>query len=84
LHCRNTPLHKAACNGYVAVVAVLLMHGADVNAMNNGGCGGRSLFWATVGVRRTAVADRDGTDAMQICVHTRTHMIPLVHSYLYL
>jgi hypothetical protein len=46
--------------GHVAALlrvdAVLKAEGA------NDGCGGRSLFWATVGVRRAAMADRDGTD----------------------
>jgi hypothetical protein len=72
---RTTPLHNAANNGHVAVVAALLAHGADVHAKNKFGCGGRSLFWATVGVRRAAVAGRDGIDALQIWMspYTDTH-----------
>jgi hypothetical protein len=75
---RETPLHLAANNGYPAVAAALLAHGANVHAKNNGGCGGRSLFRAMVGVRRAAVADQDGIDAFRSgCTHThaeaRTH-----------
>jgi hypothetical protein len=67
-----TPLHVAAGQGQSAMVAALLTHGADVNAKDNVGCGGLSPFRATVGMRRAAVADRDGTDAMQMCMHTKT------------
>ena len=67
LHRRATPLHLAAVYGHAAVAAALLTHGADVNAKDNeAGCGGRFLFWATVGARRAAVADRDGTDACKL------------------
>jgi hypothetical protein len=76
---RVTALHAAAGRGDAPMTAVLLAHGADVQAKDKNGCGGRSLFWATVGVRRAAVADRDRTDAMQIGMRakdrlTRTHM----------
>ncbi len=74
-HRRDTPLHYAAERGHADVAAALLTHGADVNARNNDGCGGRSLFGATVGVRRAAVADRAGTNSVQIGMrtHTRSH-----------
>ena len=49
-HRRKTPLHWAAIQGHEAVAAALLDQGADVNAKDSGGCGGWSLFWATVGV----------------------------------
>jgi hypothetical protein len=49
---RNTPLHGAAWRGHADVVEALLAHGADVHAEDKSGCGGRSLFWAAVGVRR--------------------------------
>ncbi len=65
-HRRITPLHYAAIYGHTAVAAALLAHGADVNAENNGGCGGRSLLCLTVGMHRAAMADRDGIDAMQM------------------
>ncbi len=56
-HRRQTPLMYAALKGHAAVAVALLAHGADANAKESmNGCGGRSLFWATVGVRRTAVA----------------------------
>ncbi len=76
---RSTPLHSAAKYGQAALLEALLAHGADVHAKTNGNkygdnrCGGRSLFWATVGVHRTAVADRDGIDATQIGMHTHAH-----------
>ncbi len=58
------------------MTAALLTHGADVNAKEGKhGCGGRSLFRATVGGRRAAKADWDGIGVMQIRIetHTRTH-----------
>jgi hypothetical protein len=61
-----TPLYLAARYGPTAAAAALLTHGADVNAKANDGCGRRFLFWATVGARRAAVADRDGTDACKL------------------
>jgi hypothetical protein len=39
---RYTPLHWAAGYGHTAVAAALLAHGADVNAKDDHGCGGRS------------------------------------------
>jgi hypothetical protein len=60
---RDTPLDWAAIYGHAAVAAALLTHGAEVNAKDRSGCGSRSLFWATVGVRCAAVADRGGFDA---------------------
>ncbi len=61
---RWTPLHLAAYYGHEAVAAALLAHGADVNAyLELEGCGVLALFWATVGVRRAALADRDGIEA---------------------
>jgi hypothetical protein len=44
---RATPLHEAAHNGHMAAAAALLAHGADVNAKDNDGCGGRLIFAAT-------------------------------------
>ncbi len=80
-HRRFTPLHRAGFHGHATVAAALLTHGADVNAKSNYGCGSRSLFRATVGVRCAAV-DRDGTDnkiaarrsgCMHTHIYTQTH-----------
>jgi ankyrin repeat protein len=72
-HRRNTPLHRAAVEGHAEVVAALLAHGADVHAKGALGCGGRSLFRATVGVRLAAVADRDEIDARHMWMRAHTH-----------
>jgi hypothetical protein len=66
---RKTPLHEADGKGHLAAAAALLTHGADVNAKDDYGCGGPSLFRATVGVRRTCHC-RPGRDR---CTVVRRH-----------
>ncbi len=56
------------------MAAALLTHGADANAKDNDGCGGWSLFLATVGVRCAAVGDRDCIDALQIWMRAHTNI----------
>lgn len=40
------PIHESAVNGKQAIVALLLKHGANINARTNGGRGGTALFLA--------------------------------------
>ena len=70
---RATPLHKAAANGHAAMANALLTHGADVNAKDNSGCGGRSLFWATVVDQAGIDAPRSGCPHTDTCTHACTH-----------
>ena len=61
------------------MAAALLTHGADVDAKDNAGCGGRSLFRAMVGVAAPAVADRDGI-ASCTCTDPHRHMEMRTHT----
>ncbi len=63
---RYTPLHHAAWKGHAAAAAALLAHGADVHAMDRGGCGGR------LGRSDAHARTRTGDGARGACVGTRT------------
>jgi hypothetical protein len=77
---RGTSLLEAAYNGHAAVVAALLAHGADVHAKDKYRCGGRSLFLAAVGARRT-VAPTTNRAHLHADTNTQTHAHTHTHTH---
>ena len=76
---RRTPLHKAAWSGHATVVALLLTHGADVDAKNNYGCAAGRYLFLYRSARRAAVADQEGV--MHADPDTHAHMDAHTHAH---
>ncbi len=77
---RRTPLHYAANEGHAAMAATLLTYGADVNAKNNQGCGGRSLFWGN-NRRAPRRSGRPGRIYINLGAHIHTHTETHTHTH---
>ena len=71
----STPLHCAAWKGHVAVVQLLLEHGAEVNAQNQNGHWGTTPLHAAAHGNQKAVAEvllAHGADTRAVNLNGRT------------